>query len=46
MSLTFILLVAAFICFICAAAGVGGRVNLTALGLAFWILTVILGGAG
>lgn len=41
-SLTLILLVLAFICFVLAALGVGGRVNLVAAGLAFWVLTLLL----
>lgn len=44
--LVFLLLLAGFICFLVAAAGVGvGRVNLIALGLAFWIFTALLGAA-
>jgi len=42
MSLDFILLVLGFICFVLAAAGVTSRINLVALGLAFWILTAII----
>ena len=38
--LTLILLVAAFICFVLAALGVGGRINLAAAGLALWIFAV------
>jgi len=41
--LTFLLLLAGFICFLVAAASVSiGRVNLIALGLAFWIFTALL----
>lgn len=40
--LTLILLIAGLICFLLAAFGVGGRVNLVALGLACWILTVLI----
>lgn len=36
------LLVVAFICFILAAIGVTARVNLEALGLAFWVLSLIV----
>jgi hypothetical protein len=49
MMLTLILLVLALICFIWAAAGapaVPGNVNLTALGLAFWVLTVLIARGG
>jgi len=41
MSLDLALLLAAFVCFIVAAAGGGGRINAVALGLAFWVLTLI-----
>lgn len=41
--LTLILLVFAFISFIAAAANFPSRVNLVALGLAFWVLTLLLG---
>lgn len=41
-SLRLVLLVAAFMCFILTAAGVPARVNLLALGLALWVLTVLL----
>jgi hypothetical protein len=37
-----ILLIAAFICFVVAAAGVSSRINLVAAGLACWVLTAIL----
>jgi len=37
-----ILLVAALVCFCLAAFGVSARVNLVALGLAFWVLTVLI----
>lgn len=38
-----ILLVAAFVCFVLAALGVGaGRVSLLALGLALWVLTALI----
>lgn len=40
--LTLILLIAGAVCFGLAAAGVGGRVNLIALGLLCWLLTVLL----
>ena len=43
---TLILLVLAFVLFILAAVGVPSppRFNLMAAGLAFWVLSVILGG--
>lgn len=37
-----ILLVAAAVCFGLAAFGVGGRVNVVALGLLFWVAAVIV----
>lgn len=41
--ITLMLLVAGFVCFLLAAIPVVvGRVNLIALGLALWILTVII----
>ena len=41
--LTTILLIAALVCFICAAVGVGiGRVNLIGAGLALWVATLLL----
>jgi hypothetical protein len=42
--LTLILLVFAFVLFTCATFGVGSRFNLVAAGLAFWVLSVLLGG--
>lgn len=42
MSLHGLLLVIAFVLFVCAALGAGGRVNLTAAGLAAWVLTELL----
>lgn len=43
--LTLILLVFAFVCFVLAAFWPNPpRVNLIAAGLAFWVLSVILGG--
>ena len=42
MSIDFILLVIALICFIAAAIGVNaGRVNLVAVGLACWVATLL-----
>ena len=42
-----LLLAAALVCFGLAALGVtvGGRVNLIALGLFFWVLSSLIGGA-
>ena len=40
--ITTILLVFAFVCFVLAAFTVPSRVNLTALGLAFWVSTLLL----
>lgn len=37
-----ILLIAAFILFVLAAVGVGGRFNLVAAGLACWVLAILL----
>jgi len=37
-----LLLILAFICFVLAAIGVSSRVNLVALGLALWVLTLIV----
>lgn len=36
------LLVGGAVCFLLAAVGVGSRVNLLALGLLFWIITVLV----
>jgi len=46
MSLNLILLLLAFISFVLAAAGVASRVNLIGLGLALWLLTLLIGGTG
>ena len=40
--ITTILLLAAFVCFVAAAINVKASVNLTALGLAFWVLTLLV----
>ena len=32
----------ALVCFVCAAFGVASRVNLLALGLAFWLLSGVI----
>ena len=46
--ISLIFLILALICFIISAAGYAPspRPNLTALGLAFWVLSVLVGGAG
>lgn len=45
--LTLLLLVLAAVCFALAAASVGaGRVNLIALGLFFWVATVLIPALG
>ena len=41
-SLHLVLLVLAFVCFALATAGVSARLNLMALGLALWILTLVV----
>lgn len=40
--ITAILLILAFICFVLAAFGVTSRVNLVAVGLALWVLTLLI----
>jgi hypothetical protein len=43
--LNLICLVFAFVLFVCATFGIGGtRYNLIAAGLAFWVLSLLLGG--
>jgi len=37
-----LLLVLAFVCFLAATAGVSSKINLVALGLALWVLTLIV----
>lgn len=37
-----VLLILAFLCFVFTAFGIPSRVNLTALGLAFWVLSAIV----
>jgi hypothetical protein len=41
-TITLVLLICAFICFILAAFGVSSKINLVALGLGFWVLTAII----
>ena len=42
MTIDLVLFILALACFVAAAAGVKSRVNLTAAGLAFWVLTLIV----
>lgn len=42
MTIATILLLLAFICFVLSALGVTSRVNLQSLGLAFWVLALII----
>lgn len=42
MSLNTILLLLALICFVIAAANVPSRINLVAVGLALWVLTLLV----
>jgi len=42
MSLTLVLLLLAFLCFLLAAVGVRSRINLVALGFACWVLSLLL----
>jgi hypothetical protein len=39
-----VLYILALICFIVAAFGISTKVNFIALGLAFWVLTLVLSG--
>jgi hypothetical protein len=39
-----ILYILALVCFIIAAFGLSAKVNFIALGLAFWVLTLVLSG--
>jgi hypothetical protein len=41
-AVTVILLILAFVCFALAAFNVSARINLVGLGLALWILTVLI----
>ena len=41
-TLELLLLALALVCFVLAAAGVPSRVGLLPLGLAFWVLTLII----
>jgi hypothetical protein len=46
LTITTILLVASFICFVLAALEVQSRVGLVSLGLACWVLTLLLPALG
>jgi hypothetical protein len=41
-TIDFVLHLLALICFVCAALGVPSRVNLTAAGLALWMLSLVV----
>jgi hypothetical protein len=43
MTIGFILLLLAFICFLLATIPVPVRINLVALGLALWVLSLLIG---
>jgi hypothetical protein len=45
LTLVVILRVLAFLCFVLAAFGVPSKVNLTAAGLALWMLSLLVPGA-
>jgi hypothetical protein len=42
--MTGLLLLLAFLCFALASLGVASRFNLVAVGLALWVLSILLGG--
>lgn len=42
--LSLVLLIFAFVCFVIATFGLGGRFNLIAAGLAFWVASLIFAG--
>lgn len=42
MSIHLLLYIGAFICFVLATFGVQTKINLVALGLALWVLTLII----
>jgi hypothetical protein len=46
MTVMLVLQLVAFFCFVFAAIEVPARVNLTATGLAFWILSLLIARAG
>lgn len=43
-TITLVLLIAALVCFLLSAFGVPSRIGLTPLGLAFWVLSVLVTG--
>jgi hypothetical protein len=43
MSINIILLIVALVLFLVAAIGVPSRINLVAAGLAFWVLSLLVG---
>jgi hypothetical protein len=43
-TINLVLLILALVCFVVSAFGVATRVNLQSLGLAFWVLALILSG--
>jgi hypothetical protein len=43
MAIATLLLIFAFICFCLATFNVPTRINTTALGLAFWVLSILIG---
>lgn len=44
LTLSLVLLIVALVCFLLAAVNTAAKVNLVALGLALWVLTLLLGG--
>ena len=42
-SINLVLLILALVCFVVSACGVATRVNLQSLGLAFWVLALLIG---
>lgn len=44
--ISLVLMIVALVCFLLGAAPLPTRVNLVALGLAFWVLAILIGGAG
>jgi hypothetical protein len=43
--ISLVLMIVALVCFLLACANIPTRVNLVALGLAFWVLAILIGGA-
>lgn len=44
MTISLVLILVAFLCFMAAAINVRSPLNLVALGLALWVLTILIGG--